>query len=85
LTFKVGRENNKDVYGEIYIGGAKDVLGLGAECIVEDESALIDDNNHSLVVRMLGDDPRNNFLAKIGNPFTRNHFLSGGKFHILAK
>lgn len=81
LTFKVGVKIDPDtgievpLYGEITIGSAKDALGFGAENIVEDEAALIPDNEHALVMRMLGDNPHNNFMCKIGNPFTRGHFL----------
>lgn len=71
ISFDVG--NN--LIGEVFICSAKEALGYGAKNIIEDESALIDDNDHSLVMRMLGDDPFNNFLFKIGNPFNRNHFL----------
>jgi hypothetical protein len=71
LTFKV----KEDQYSEVYIGGAQDALGFGAANVVEDEAGLIDDNDHSLVLRMLGDNPKVNFLCKIGNPFARNHFL----------
>lgn len=61
--------------GEVFICSAKEAMGFGAKNIIEDESALIDDNDHSFVMRMLGDDPKDNFLFKIGNPFNRNHFL----------
>lgn len=69
LTFNVG----EGLLGEIYICGAKDALGLGAPNVIEDESALIPDEDHALVMRMLGDSA-DNFLCKIGNPFNRNHF-----------
>ena len=71
LTFKIGDGQ----YSEVYIGGAADALGFGASNVVEDEAGLIDDNDHSLVMRMLGDNPNVNFLCKVGNPFNRNHFL----------
>lgn len=61
--------------GEIFISSAKGAIGLGAKNIVEDEASLIPNDEHSLVMRMLGDDPHDNFLFKIGNPFIRNHFL----------
>lgn len=71
ITFDVG--NN--LMGEVYIVGAKEAIGHGAPNIVEDEASLIPDDDHSLVMRMLGDNPEQNFLFKIGNPFFRNHFL----------
>ena len=79
LTFKIG----KDRIGEIFIQSAeahrqieveKALMGFGAPNIVEDESALIPDPIHSTVMRMLGDQP-DSFLVKVGNPFTRGHFL----------
>lgn len=76
LTFKVGTDaSGRALYGELFIGSAKDALGKGAQCVIEDEASLIPDDEHSLVTRMLGDNPTNNFLVKIGNPFFRNHFL----------
>ena len=72
ITFKLAPGQ----FSEIFIGSASDALGFGAPNVIEDESALIDDNDHSLVMRMLGDDPKQNFLCKIGNPFNRNHFLA---------
>lgn len=80
LTFKIRDITDESgrkipLYGEVYIGSASEVMGKGAKNIVEDESALIDNDSHSFVTRMLGDDPFNNYLIKIGNPFNRNHFL----------
>lgn len=74
LTFDLG-DLGKNLISEIFIGSAKDALGFGAQNVIEDEGALIPDNEHSLVMRMLGDVPDENFLMKIGNPFARNHFL----------
>ncbi len=50
------------------------LMGFGAPNVIEDESALIQDDIHSKVMRMLGGS-QDNFLIKIGNPFNRNHFL----------
>src|SRR3989344_3389458 len=50
------------------------LMGFGSPNIIEDESALIDDDIHAKIMRMLGDST-DNFLVKIGNPFRRNHFL----------
>lgn len=63
------------LYSEVFIGTAKEALGFGAPNIVLDEASLIEDNDFSLVLRMLGDNPYENFMVKIGNPFNRNHFL----------
>lgn len=76
LTFATDKmDNGKTLLSELTIGSAKTALGYGAENIIEDESAIIPDDEHALVMRMLGDDPFKNFLVKIGNPFTRGHFL----------
>lgn len=71
ITFDVGN----GLIGELFICTAKEALGFGAQNVIEDESALIPDQEHALVMRMLGDNPEDNFLFKIGNPFFRNHFL----------
>lgn len=76
LTFDTGIvKEGKTLLSEIFVGSAKDALGFGAEYVIEDESALIDDAEHALVMRMLGDNPHENYMCKIGNPFRRNHFL----------
>jgi hypothetical protein len=69
LNFQV----RQGVFGEIFITTAKNAMGLGAPNVVEDESALIVDNEHALVMRMLGDQPEN-FLVKVGNPWPCEHF-----------
>ena len=51
------------------------LMGFGAPTVIEDESALIPDQLQAVIMRMLGDNPRDNFLCKVGNPFNRNHFL----------
>lgn len=71
LTFDLG--NGK--ISEIFICSAKDAIGFGAPNVIEDEASLIPNDEHALVMRMLGDNPDENFLFKIGNPFLRNHFL----------
>lgn len=71
ISFNVGN----GLISEIYICSAKEALGFGASNVIEDESALIPNDEHALVMRMLGDNPEDNFLFKIGNPFNRNHFL----------
>jgi len=81
LTFKVDRAGNM---GEIYVLSAQagrktedagDILmGFGAPNLIEDESALIPDKLRGKIIRMLGGH-KDNFLCKIGNTFTRGHFL----------
>jgi hypothetical protein len=59
------------------------LMGFGAPNVIEDEAALIPDQIHANVMRMLGDS-KDNFLCKIGNPFHRNHFLKSwqdSKYH----
>lgn len=53
---------------------SKSLMGFGAPNIIEDEAALIGDILQATVMRMLGGSV-DNFLIKIGNPFTRGHFL----------
>jgi len=62
---------------------SKSLMGFGAPNVIEDESALIGDILQATVMRMLGG-TADNFLVKIGNPFTRGHFLktwTSGKYH----
>lgn len=75
LTFNRGGEIrvfSADSRNRQELGNA--LMGFGSPNIIEDESALIDDDIHAKIMRMLGDSS-DNFLVKIGNPFRRNHFL----------
>ena len=47
--------------------------GFGSPNIIEDESALINDEVQAMILRMLGGHKKN-FLVKIGNPYHLNHF-----------
>jgi len=79
INFNVG----EGLLGEIFITNARGALGFGAENVVEDESALIPDDEEVLVMRMLGD-KTDNFLAKVGNPWESEHFRkadSNEKYH----
>ncbi len=61
------------------------LMGFGSPNVIEDESSLIDNDLHAMVMRMLGGH-RDNFLLKIGNPFYRNHFHKSwhsNKYHKL--
>lgn len=60
--------NNKVKAGEA-------VMGFGAANVVLDEAALIDDEMEGKVFRMLADNASDYFYFKVGNPFTRGHFL----------
>jgi len=88
ITLKVYNQND---YSEIYILSAystkedplKGLLGFGAENIVLDESALIDDKVYVGILRMLGDSKKP-FLFELGNPVKRNHFyetFQNPKYH----
>lgn len=50
------------------------LMGFGAPNVVLDEGALIEDDLYATIMRMLGGH-KDNFMVKIGNPFTRGHFL----------
>lgn len=74
ITFREGGEVR------VYSGNASNsketkraLMGFGAANIILDESALINDELYSTVLRMLGGS-KDNFLLEIGNPFFRNHF-----------
>lgn len=59
--------------GEIFITTGAGALGFGADDVIEDESPLISDQDHAMVMRMLGDSA-DSFLCKIGNAFESEHF-----------
>ena len=84
LTFDIG--NNQ--IGEIFILSAESrlkqsedvgnaLMGFGAPNLVEDEAALISDESDAKAMRMVGGFTNfgTDFVVKIGNPFTRGHFL----------
>ena len=79
----IRRYRNKDrlnfaledgLLGEVFITNAAGAMGFGAPNVVEDESALVNTQEHSLVMRMLADQ-KINFLAKVGNPWPEEHFI----------
>ena len=79
LTFR-----NDGGIGEVFIVSAQAkfkgedagnaLMGFGAPNLIEDESSLIPDRIHAKAMRMVGGHTKN-FVLKIGNPFTRGHFL----------
>lgn len=78
ITFKAGGEIRAFTAGQGANGsatGGNTLMGFGSPNVIEDECYLIDDQTHSKVLRMLGDNPHDNFLMKIGNPFNRGHGL----------
>lgn len=60
--------------GEVRTYSAKQTMGHGAPNLVMDEAGLIEDSDEAKAFRMLGDNPDNFFVMKIGNPFNNNHF-----------
>lgn len=76
ITFKAGGEVRSFTAGQKSSNNKTSgdaLMGFGCPNVIEDECYLIDDNTHSKVLRMLGDNPHDNFLLKIGNPFNRGH------------
>lgn len=69
LNFKL----EKGLLGEVFVTNAAGAMGFGAPNVIEDESALIPDDEEALVFRMLGDQP-DNYLFKVGNTWDSNHF-----------
>src|SRR3989344_1103984 len=75
LTFR--RKGEVRVYSaeaKLVAETSKSLMGFGSPNVIEDEAALIPDILQATVMRMLGGSA-DNFLIKIGNPFTRGHFL----------
>ena len=84
MTFDVG--NNQ--VGEVFILSAESrltsgedignsMMGFGAPNVIMDEAALISDEADAKAMRMVAGFTASgaDFVAKIGNPFTRGHFL----------
>lgn len=61
-------------------------MGFGSPNLIMDEAALIGDDIEAKIFRMLGDNTDDYFYLKIGNPFTRGHFLKDARddsiFHL---
>ena len=55
------------------------IMGFGGRNVINDESALIDDDIEAGIFRMLAGKGADTFYVKIGNPFFRNHFLLSWK------
>lgn len=60
--------------GEVRTFSAKQTMGFGAPNLVMDEAGLTEDSDEAKAFRMLGDNPQDFFVMKIGNPFHNNHF-----------
>lgn len=81
---RVNFKHSDGTIGEVFIIGVDSnnkvkageaVMGFGASNVVLDEAALIDDEMEGKVFRMLADNASDYFYLKVGNPFTRGHFL----------
>ena len=84
LTFDLGDGKIGEVFilsGESRLKKGEDVgnalMGFGAPNVVMDEAALIGDEADAKAMRMVGGftAPGMDFVVKVGNPFTRGHFL----------
>lgn len=64
-TFTSEAKSKKKVKGAL--------MGFGSKNVIEEESALIPDDVHATVKRMLGGHAQN-FLFELGNAWERNHF-----------
>lgn len=75
LTFKRGgdlRILTADVHNRKRVGQA--LMEHGATNLIIDGSGLLDDENYSTAIRMVGGNVRDSFILEAGNPFLRNHF-----------
>jgi hypothetical protein len=72
--------------GEVRTYSQKQTMGKGAPNIVLDEACLVEDEYEAKIFRMLGDNPEDFFIMKIGNPFYNNHFkralLDDSYYHV---
>ena len=85
LTFDLGENKIGEIFilsAESRLTSGEDVgnamMGFGAPNVVMDEAALISDDADAKAMRMVGGFASANadFVVKVGNPFTRGHFLS---------
>lgn len=68
LTFKNGCEYRvTTAHGKGFAA-----MGMGADIVVIDESAMISRESYTKIVRMLGDDPENSILIELYNPWDRD-------------
>ena len=81
---RINFKHTDGTLGEVFILGVgadnsnkagEAVMGFGASNVILDEAALIDDEMEGKIFRMLADNAEDYFYLKIGNPFTRGHFL----------
>jgi hypothetical protein len=81
---RINFKHSDGTIGEVFIIGVDSsnkikageaVMGFGASNVILDEAALVDDEMEGKVFRMLADNADDYFYMKIGNPFTRGHFL----------
>lgn len=88
LTYQILNENGEPAVGSTEIitceasrrnNAVSAIMGFGGRTIIADEAALEDDEIDSAIFRMLAGKGQDTFLAKISNPFFRNHFLADWK------
>lgn len=81
---RINFKHSDGTLGEVFIVGVDSgnkvkageaAMGFGAPNVILDEAALVDDEIESKVFRMLADNAEDYFYLKVGNPFTRGHFL----------
>ena len=84
LTFDLGNNRISEIFilsAESRLTSGEDagnaMMGFGAPNVVYDEAALISDDADAKALRMVGGfvSAGADFVAKVGNPFKRNHFL----------
>jgi len=87
---RINFKHSDGTIGEVFIVGVDSsnkvkageaVMGFGASNVILDEAALIDDEMEGKVFRMLADNASDYFYLKVGNPFTRGHFLKSFRDH----
>lgn len=81
---RINFKHSDGTLGEVFIIGVdasnsqkagEAAMGFGASNVILDEAALVGDEIEGKVFRMLADNAEDYFYCKIGNPFTRGHFL----------
>jgi len=85
---RINFKHSDGTLGEVFIIGVDSAnkvsageaaMGFGAANVILDEAALISDEIEGKIFRMLADNAGDYFYCKIGNPFTRGHFLKDSR------
>lgn len=62
----------------------KALMGYGGQNVIIEEAGILEDDVQATALRMIMGHPKDNFIAKLGNTWSRNHFYkshNSSKYH----